>query len=87
MQAIKKQIVTYEDFNPVAVIINYQDWQRIEALSFEREQNLLGDKQGVSLLAKLLTDEELNVFPIMQLAETGFAEWNDPEEDIYNDVA
>ena len=87
MQAIKKQIVTDEDFNPVAVIINYHDWQRIEALLFEREQNLLGDKQGVSLLAKSLTDEELNVFPVMQLAETGFAEWNDPEEDIYNDVA
>ena len=87
MQAIKKHIVTDEDFNPVAVIINYHDWQRIEALLFERERNLLGDKQGVSLLAKSLTDEELNVFPIMQLAETGFAEWNDPEEDIYNDVA
>ena len=87
MQAIKKQIVTDEDFNPVAVIINYQDWQRIEALSFEHERNLLGDKQEVSLLVKLLTDEELNVFPIMQLAKTGFAEWNDPEEDIYNDVA
>ena len=87
MQAIKKQIVTDEDFNPVAVIINYHDWQRIEALLFEHERNLLGDKQGVSLLAKSLTDEELNVFPVMQLAETGFAEWNDPEEDIYNDVA
>ena len=24
---------------------------------------------------------------IMQLAETGFQEWNDPEEDIYNDEA
>ncbi|CAD0226777.1 MULTISPECIES: hypothetical protein [Planktothrix] len=36
---------------------------------------------------QIVTDEELNVFPIMQLAETGFAEWNDPEEDIYNDVA
>ena len=24
---------------------------------------------------------------IMQLAETGFQDWNDPEEDIYNDEA
>lgn len=32
MRLIKKQIVTDEAFNPVAVIINYQDWQRIEAL-------------------------------------------------------
>jgi hypothetical protein len=87
MRLIKKQIVTDEDFNPVAVIINYHDWKRIEALLFEYEQNLLVDKQAVSLFAKSLTDEELNVFPIMQIAETGFAEWNDPEEDIYNDVA
>ena len=87
MRLIKKQIVTDEDLNPVAVIINYHDWKRIEALLFEHEHNLLVDKQAVSLFAKSLTDEELNVFPIMQLAETGFAEWNDPEEDIYNDVA
>ena len=87
MRLIKKQIVTDEDLNPVAVIINYHDWKRIEALLFEHEHNLLVDKQAVSLFAKSLTDEELNVFPIMQLAETGFSEWNDPEEDIYNDVA
>lgn len=87
MQAIRKQIVTDEDFNPVAVIINYHDWKKIEALLFQHEQNLLVDKQAVSLFTKSLTDEELNIFPIMQLAETGFAEWNDPEEDIYNDVA
>ena len=26
-----------------------------------------------------------DTFNLMQLAETGFSEWNDPEEDIYND--
>ena len=26
-----------------------------------------------------------DIFNLMQLAETGFSEWNDPEEDIYND--
>ena len=30
---------------------------------------------------------ELDTYPLMQLAETGFTEWNDPEEEIYNDVA
>lgn len=38
MQAIKKQIVTDEAFNPVAVIINYQDWQRIETILKRAEQ-------------------------------------------------
>ncbi|MDB9316664.1 MULTISPECIES: hypothetical protein [Cyanophyceae] len=30
-------------------------------------------------------EERLETVTIMQLAETGFQEWNDPEEDIYND--
>jgi hypothetical protein len=45
MQAIKKQIVTDEAFNPVAVIIDYQDWQRIEAILKRAEQeNLLEEE-------------------------------------------
>jgi hypothetical protein len=46
MRLIKKQIVTDEAFNPVAVIINYQDWQRIEALlqQYDRE---VSPKNGV----------------------------------------
>lgn len=46
MQVIKKQIVTDEAFNPVAVIINYQDWQRIEALLQRQEQELLGQLEA-----------------------------------------
>lgn len=30
-------------------------------------------------------EEKLETVTMMQLAETGFQEWNDPEEDIYND--
>ncbi|BAZ52285.1 hypothetical protein NIES4103_49450 [Nostoc sp. NIES-4103] len=30
-------------------------------------------------------EERLDTVTMMQLAETGFQEWNDPEEDIYND--
>ena len=30
-------------------------------------------------------EEKLETVSIMQLAETGFPEWNDPEEDIYNE--
>ncbi|PSO95187.1 MAG: hypothetical protein BRC48_09080 [Cyanobacteria bacterium QS_9_48_30] len=32
MLAFKKKIVTDETIRPVAVLINYQDWQRIEKL-------------------------------------------------------
>lgn len=28
--------------------------------------------------------EQLQTFEIMSIAESGFQEWNDPEEDIYN---
>ncbi|WP_414542261.1 hypothetical protein [Nostoc sp. CCY0012] len=30
-------------------------------------------------------EERLDNVKMMQLAETGFQEWNDPEEDIYHD--
>ncbi|WP_319420651.1 hypothetical protein [Pleurocapsa sp. FMAR1] len=30
-------------------------------------------------------EEKLETLQMMQLAETGFTEWNDPEEDIYNE--
>ncbi|AFZ36048.1 hypothetical protein Sta7437_2515 [Stanieria cyanosphaera PCC 7437] len=32
MKPIKKQIVTDESMNPVAVLIDYQDWQEIEKI-------------------------------------------------------
>jgi hypothetical protein len=32
MHSIKKQIVTNESMQPVAVIIDYNDWQDIEAI-------------------------------------------------------
>jgi hypothetical protein len=39
-------------------------------------------------LLKLIAEveEKLDTTIMMQLAETGFDEWNDPEEDIYNDA-
>ncbi len=37
-------------------------------------------------LRLLLTDiqEQLHTLEMMSIAESGFQEWNDPEEDIYN---
>lgn len=37
----------------------------------------------IALMADI--EERVENLTMMQLAETGFAEWNDPEEDIYND--
>lgn len=41
----------------------------------------------VEELMALMVDieERLETVTMMQLAKTGFQEWNDPEEDIYND--
>lgn len=41
MQFIKKQFVTDENLKPVAVIIDYQDWQKIEVLLQQYEQKLM----------------------------------------------
>lgn len=46
MGMIKKQIVMDETLQPVAVIINYQDWQRIEAFLESQSQELLGQLES-----------------------------------------
>ena len=38
--------------------------------------------EQISLLEDL--EDKLETHTLMKLAETGFPEWNDPEEDIYN---
>ncbi len=40
-------------------------------------------EQIMALMADI--EERVENLTMMQLAETGFAEWNNPEEDIYND--
>ncbi len=40
-------------------------------------------EQILTLMSEV--EENLSSIAMMQLAETGFQEWNDPEEDIYND--
>jgi hypothetical protein len=40
-------------------------------------------EQILKLMSQL--EENISSIAMMQLAETGFQEWNDPEEDIYND--
>ena len=47
-------------------------------------------KENQTISPKTTTDninlsQDPDAFNLMQLAETGFSEWNDPEEDIYND--
>jgi hypothetical protein len=48
---------------------------------------LLKQKQTVfsSLISDQPTSQNVDPLDFMQIAETGFLEWNDLEEDIYND--
>ena len=39
-------------------------------------------QEQITLMEDL--EERLESLAMMKLAETGFSEWNDPEEDIYN---
>lgn len=39
-------------------------------------------QEQITLMEDL--EERLENLAMMKLAETGFSEWNDPEEDIYN---
>ena len=39
-------------------------------------------QEQIALIEDL--EERLETLTMMQLSETGFQEWNDPEEDIYN---
>lgn len=50
--------------------------EEIKALIFQ-----LPLKEQEKLLSEL--EEQIESMAMMQLAETGFEEWNDPEEDIY----
>ena len=50
--------------------------EEIKALIFQ-----LPLKEQEKLLSEL--EEQIQSMAMMQLAETGFKEWNDPEENIY----
>ena len=45
MLAVKKQIVTEEAMRPVAVLIDYQDWEKIEKLLENAQWPLSGNKE------------------------------------------
>ena len=47
---------------------------------------LLNENQTISpqtSMDNINLSQDPDTFNLMQLAETGFSEWNDPEEDIY----
>jgi hypothetical protein len=47
------------------------------------DQLILQNNQGLHFPKE--SDPDPETFSLMQLAETGFPEWHDPEEDIYNE--
>ncbi len=54
------------------------DFEQIKAIVLQ-----LPSEELVKLMKAI--EEKLEATAMMKLAETGFQEWNDPEEDIYND--
>lgn len=58
--------------------------QELEERFLNQESRILGIE---AVTSKMNFSDNGNILTMMQLAETGFQEWNDPEEDIYNDEA
>ena len=58
--------------------------KELEERFLNQESKILGIEAFTS---KMKLADNGNILTMMQLAETGFQEWNDPEEDIYNDEA
>ncbi|NCS28809.1 MAG: hypothetical protein GPJ18_09620 [Microcystis aeruginosa F13-15] len=67
MQSIKKQFITDENLKPVAVIINYQDWQKIEALLQEGEQQ--DSTESFKALAAYAGSIQLTIDPLEYQSE------------------
>jgi len=55
MLPIKKQIVTDESMRPVAVIIDYNDWQKIEAI-LQRDSENSADIEAYAGTIRLTVD-------------------------------
>jgi len=57
----------------------------------ELEERILNQESKIleieAFTSKIKLADNGNILTMMQLAETGFQEWNDSEEDIYNDEA
>jgi hypothetical protein len=63
---LKKQIVTDEAMKPVAVIIDYQDWQQIEAVlqKYWQEQNATDSPDVSTALASYAGSIALTLDPL-----------------------
>ncbi|MDD1413726.1 hypothetical protein MEN41_03340 [Dolichospermum sp. ST_con] len=72
-------------------IISVESYQKLVNRVQELEERILNQESKIlgieSITSKINFSDNGNTLTIMQLAETGFQEWNDPEEDIYNDEA
>jgi hypothetical protein len=59
MKPIQKRIVTDESMRPVAVLIDYQDWQAIEKIIAAHEQ-----QNSASTLAEFAGTIQLTIDPL-----------------------
>jgi Family of unknown function (DUF6334) len=83
------QIITKPVSN--AVISVEESYQKLANRVKELEERILNQESKIlgieAFTSKMKLSDNGNTLTMMQLAETGFQEWNDPEEDIYNDEA
>jgi hypothetical protein len=72
-------------------IISVESYQILVNRVKELEDRILNQESKIlkieAFTSKMKLADNGNILTMMQLAETGFQEWNDPEEDIYNDEA
>ncbi|MTJ55469.1 hypothetical protein FJR38_23710 [Anabaena sp. UHCC 0253] len=72
-------------------IISVENYQILVNRVKELEDRILNQESKIlgieAFTSKMKLADHGNILTMMQLAETGFQEWNDPEEDIYNDEA
>jgi hypothetical protein len=71
---------------PIAYSLGTSAMPQIEILPTIEQVKQLAFQLSPPDLITLLNDiqERLYTNEMMQIAESGFQEWNDPEEDIYN---
>lgn len=71
------------------VINEFPIGQTLLGVSTNEDQEFEGDELCLDQVKLYFEDTERKItwITMMQLAETGFQEWNDPEEDIYNNEA
>ncbi|MBH8564079.1 type II toxin-antitoxin system Phd/YefM family antitoxin [Nostoc sp. CENA67] len=80
--AIEPVLLTKQS-QPSHVIMSAKSYEKLINRLKELEDMVLVQTAEAALSQSKMVGTEVFTSTMMQLAETGFQEWNDPEEDIY----